>query len=215
MKAINHMRVPRRAHLPAWVLLLAVIATIAAAALSAPATRPVSVRDGSLLVDRPVAPALRAPLPPHKGPLWLCPVDPPRHYYDDFGAPRYGGGFHYHQGIDIFASRGTPIRAPFDGRAEASTNWAGGLAVRVFGPKGFVYNAHLTALGHLGKVRAGTVIGYVGNSGDAIGASTHDHFEWHPGGGAAVDAYPYLLDACRSHPLPTPDTTSAGDWVVE
>jgi len=126
----------------------------------------------------------------------LCPVDPPRHYIDDFGQPRYFGGFHRHQGIDIFAPGGTPIRAPFDGTATNSVSWAGGIQVYLHGKQGFVFNAHLARIGKMGKVRAGTVIGYVGNTGDAQGGSTHDHFEWHPGGGAAVDSFDLLNTAC-------------------
>src|SRR5205823_9280546 len=55
------------------------------------------------------------PPPPHRSDhlFTVCPVDPPRHYTDDFGDARYAGGFHRHQGIDIFAQRGTPVRAPF------------------------------------------------------------------------------------------------------
>ena len=70
----------------------------------------------------------------------------------------------------------------------------------VYGRRGFVFNAHLTRLGKLGKVAAGDVIGYVGNSGDAQGGSTHDHFEWHPSGGPAVDPYGLLNAACRAAP---------------
>ena len=131
------------------------------------------------------------------GPFALCPVDRPRHYIDDFGDARYAGGYHTHQGIDIMAPFGTPIRAPFDGRAKSSTSWAGGLQVYVYGKAGFTFNAHLSATERMGKVEAGTIIGYVGNTGDAQGSSPHDHFEWHPKAGPAVDAFRLLNAVCR------------------
>jgi murein DD-endopeptidase MepM/ murein hydrolase activator NlpD len=138
------------------------------------------------------------------GPLYICPVQGKGFFSDDFGAPRYAGGFHLHQGNDIFAPLGTPIVAPFDGTAVATPNSLGGLAVKVFGGQGYVYNAHLVQYGKLGTVKAGTVIGYVGNSGDALGGPTHDHFEWHPtviiaGArriGTAIDPYPFLKQVC-------------------
>jgi peptidoglycan hydrolase CwlO-like protein len=130
------------------------------------------------------------------GPLQTCPVDGPVAYSDDFGAPRYGGGYHTHQGNDMFAPSGTPIVAPFPGTASDSSNTLGGLAVTVSGGGGFVYNAHMSRIGQLGSVSTGDVIGYVGDSGDAQGTSPHDHFEWHPGGGGAVDPYPYLNQVC-------------------
>jgi murein DD-endopeptidase MepM/ murein hydrolase activator NlpD len=101
---------------------------------------------------------------------------------------------HRHTGNDIVAAAGTPIVAPFDGYASASSSELGGLEVRVEGSAGYVYNAHLSSYGTLGRVRAGTVIGYVGDTGDATTA--HDHLEWHPGGGSAVDPYPYLSVSC-------------------
>jgi murein DD-endopeptidase MepM/ murein hydrolase activator NlpD len=125
-----------------------------------------------------------------------CPVDQPLEFVDDFGVISRRGGIHVHQGVDMHAPYGTPIRAPFDGLAMTATNVPGGLAVKVFGPKGFAYNAHLSAFGKLGRVKAGDIIGYVGNSGDARFTQPHDHFEWHPGGGEAVDPYPYLVSSC-------------------
>ena len=125
-----------------------------------------------------------------------CPVHGTHSVADDFGVwvikPKVPK--HINQGNDITAASGTPIVAPFDGVAEASSNVLGGLAVKVFGAQGYVYNAHLSSYGTLGDVKAGTVIGYVGSTGDAGGP--HDHFEWHPGNGSAVDPYPYLMAVC-------------------
>jgi murein DD-endopeptidase MepM/ murein hydrolase activator NlpD len=137
-------------------------------------------------------------LPAHT--FQVCPVDRPRHYIDDFGDARWVGGFHRHQGIDIMAPRGTAIRAPFDGRVETSFNWMGGIQLYVYGKRGFVFNGHLDRVAKTGKVKAGDIVGYVGNSGDAQGGSTHDHFEWHPSGGPAVDAFRLLNQACRGGP---------------
>jgi peptidoglycan hydrolase CwlO-like protein len=83
------------------------------------------------------------PPPSADGPFYWCPVDPPRSYIDDFGFPRVG---HTHQGNDIFAPAGTPIRAPFAGRAEESFNGLGGTSVHVYADANgdYVYNAHLS-----------------------------------------------------------------------
>lgn len=128
------------------------------------------------------------------GVLRVCPVDEPRAYSDNWHAPRWGGGFHLHQGIDIFAPPGTPIRAPFDGTAVSADNWLGGIAVKVYGESGYVYNAHLSERGQLGRVKAGDIIGYVGSTGNASGP--HDHFEYHPGNGDAVNPYLFLNAVC-------------------
>lgn len=143
------------------------------------------------------------------GVLHVCPVDQPHSYTDDFGAPRWAGGYHPHQGNDIFAPEGTPIRAPFDGLAVQTPNTLGGRAVTVYGEAGYVYNAHLSEYGTLGKVTTGTIIGYVGNSGDAINSAPHDHFEWHPENGVAVDPFPYLNAVCLLPSETTSDTSSS------
>ena len=129
-------------------------------------------------------------------PLAVCPVGGPHAVSDNFGDPRPepGGGFHWHQGDDIMAATGTPILAPFDGVASVSHSFLGGVGVYVHGEYGFVYNAHLSQLGTLGPVQVGDVIGYVGSTGHSSGP--HDHFEWHPENGKAVDPYDYLMLVC-------------------
>lgn len=141
----------------------------------------------------------------------VCPVDQPRAMSDGFGAPRYGGGYHPHAGVDLMAPTGTPIRAPFDGTARTSYNTLGGNAVYVTGSQGYVYNAHLSAYSDrsTGPVQAGDIIGYVGATGDASGP--HNHFEWHPNVvpsdwtvspygyaviGGAVNPWPLLQKVC-------------------
>jgi murein DD-endopeptidase MepM/ murein hydrolase activator NlpD len=145
-------------------------------------------------------------IPVVAGVLHICPVDQPHSYTDDFGAPRWAGGYHPHEGNDIFAPEGTAIRAPFDGLAAQTPNTLGGRAVTVYGDAGYVYNAHLSEYGTLGQVTTGTVIGYVGNSGDAVESAPHDHFEWHPGNGAAVNPFAYLNAVCL---LPSATTNIA------
>jgi murein DD-endopeptidase MepM/ murein hydrolase activator NlpD len=141
-------------------------------------------------------------------PLLICPVQGKYSYSDGYGAPRYAGGYHPHAGVDIFADQGTPIVAPFDGYVSRDPNTLGGNAVQVKGAQGYVYMAHLVSYGITDQnVKAGTVVGFVGNTGDAQGTSFHDHFEWHPnvvapydrqiaGTNGAVDPFPYLQVVC-------------------
>lgn len=131
------------------------------------------------------------------GLLAVCPVDAPRSYINDFGFPRSGG--RTHQGNDIFAPAGTPIRAAFAGVARESWNSLGGSSVFVTRSDGtYVYNAHLSAFAGVNgqQVQAGAVIGYVGNTGNAVGTPPHNHFEIHPGGGSAINPYGHLNAVC-------------------
>lgn len=132
------------------------------------------------------------------GTFRACPVDGPLILADNFGVMVRlpGVPVHRHEGDDIDADVGTPIVAPFSGYAFATSSKLGGSEVTVDGAAGFVYNAHLSAYGTLGYVHVGDVIGYVGTTGDATGP--HDHFEWHPDGGAAVDPNPLLLLVCET-----------------
>jgi murein DD-endopeptidase MepM/ murein hydrolase activator NlpD len=125
---------------------------------------------------------------------WDCPV-PGATFVNDFAYVRPDGG--RHEGVDLFAPKGTPIFAPVSGTIERYPNPSGGEAVRLYGRDGNrYYFAHLERYGEGGTVGRGTVIGYVGNTGDARATSPHLHFEIRPGGGTAVSPYPPLVAAC-------------------
>jgi murein DD-endopeptidase MepM/ murein hydrolase activator NlpD len=126
---------------------------------------------------------------------WRCPV-PSGRFINDFGFPRAAGRLH--QGNDLFSSRGTPVVAPVSGRAERAPNGIGGNAVQLHGDDGNrYYLAHLDRYGTAGRVSAGSVIGYVGNTGNAITTPPHLHFEVHPRGGSAINPFPTITLACR------------------
>ena len=125
------------------------------------------------------------------------PVAGPADYSDDFLEPRFGPPFHLHQGTDIFAARGTPVRAPFPGVVRFEDGGLGGKAAYVTEANGtFYYMAHLDSYSpkfrNGSPVKQGDVVGFVGDTGNAQGGATHLHFEVHPGGGAAVDPKPLL-----------------------
>jgi len=127
------------------------------------------------------------------GSLQVCPVAGPNSFVDSFGWPRDG---HTHQGIDLIAPYGTPVVAAHAGSVTHSSSSSGGIQAYVYGSGGYSFYAHLSGYsGANGSVGAGTVIGYMGSTGNA-GSTNHLHFEWHPGGGAAVNPYQMLLAVC-------------------
>lgn len=101
-----------------------------------------------------------------------------------------------HEGIDIFARRGTPVLSTTEGIVlSAGTNNLGGKVVWVLGPGGQRhYYAHLD---QYAEIKAGDIlvpgskIGYVGNTGNARGTSPHLHYGIYTGSGA-VNPYPLL-----------------------
>jgi len=137
---------------------------------------------------------------------YVFPVYGDAAYGDTFGAFRADVGWHH--GDDIFAPLGAPVLAVADGTV-FSVGWnpVGGwrLWLRDRGGNDFYY-AHLSAYSpyalNRAQVRAGTVLGFVGNTGDAEGTPYHLHFEVHPVGllglgyDGAVNPTPYL-DAWR------------------
>jgi peptidoglycan LD-endopeptidase LytH len=130
----------------------------------------------------------------------VCPVQGPVHFTDTWGAARSGG--RTHKGVDMMAAYGTPTVAPVSGRVEHRGSSLGGLSWYVYGDNGHTYyGTHLSGYANqgAGQVTAGTVIGYVGTSGNAPDGSPHLHFEFHPGGGEPVNPYPLADAACPNH----------------
>ncbi|MEP6908799.1 MAG: M23 family metallopeptidase [Actinomycetota bacterium] len=136
---------------------------------------------------------------------YVFPVYGPSSFGDTFGAPRGDIASGWHHGEDIFASLGTPLLAVADGTV-FSVGWndVGGyrLWLRDHAGNEFYY-AHLSAYSPFAvngrDVKAGTVVGFMGNTGDAVSTPYHVHFEIHPVGllyrgyDGAVRPYPYLL----------------------
>ncbi len=80
--------------------------------------------------------------------------------------------------VDLMAPCGTPVLAVVDGQALAADWPDGGATVTVTAPDGVsAYYAHLDYAGRVsGPVRAGQVIGYVSDTGNAKGTGCHLHF---------------------------------------
>lgn len=120
---------------------------------------------------------------------WVCPVQGSR-YINSWGFPRSGGRLHL--ATDLFAPRGTAVRAPVSGVLEPKTGSIGGNQFTLRGDDGFIYvGTHMDAFGATGRVRAGEVIGTVGSTGNAAGTSPHLHFEIHDSRGP-FNPYPTL-----------------------
>jgi murein DD-endopeptidase MepM/ murein hydrolase activator NlpD len=136
---------------------------------------------------------------------YVFPVYGPSSFGDTFGAPRGDVASGWHHGEDIFAPLGAPLLAVANGTI-FSVGWnnLGGYRLWLRDQEGNeFYYAHLSAYSPFAvngrHVKAGTVIGFVGNTGDAQTTPYHLHFEIHPVGmlymgyDGAVRPYPYLV----------------------
>jgi peptidase M23-like protein len=151
-------------------------------------------------------------------PRLVFPVVAKVSYIDDFGAPRGSGR---HQGNDIMAVKKSKVVAAEPGRVSIYNGSArAGCMLYLYGRSGTTYLyvhlnndrtmtndndggcrrgvAYAPGLRSGQRVRAGQLIGFVGDSGDADGIASHLHFELHPRGGNAVSPYKWLRAAWRN-----------------
>ena len=126
----------------------------------------------------------------------VCPLGGPFTHIDDFSAPRVYGGVH--RANDLISAQGTPVLAAASGSIDHRSSSVGGMSAHLKGDNGdYYFYTHLSGYENVGAgyVTAGTVIGYVGMTGNA--PIPHLHFEIHSGGyGNYSNPYGPVRSAC-------------------
>ena len=145
------------------------------------------------------------------------PVLGPVQFWHDFGAPRGEHGERSHEGLDMIGRAGQPLRAAFDGtvtRIQVDRRGISGVVVTVTrgdGVRANYFHVNDDTPGttdgsaerglriHPGlrlgdSVKAGQVIAYMGDTGNAVGLP-HLHFELRTPDGIPIDPYPAVLAA--------------------
>jgi murein DD-endopeptidase MepM/ murein hydrolase activator NlpD len=169
-----------------------------------------SPSDGDGAADRPAKPKISPEERLSRG-RFVFPVYGDTRCADDFGAARQIGA---HEGNDCFAAFGSPVLAVADG----TLNRVGTLPIsgnrlwlKTDRGDAFFY-AHLSAFAPEAvsgrRVKAGTLLGFVGNTGDAEPTPPHVHFEIHPGDKKAVDPHQILAAWQDRGEVPT------GGWLA-
>lgn len=127
-----------------------------------------------------------------KSPAYLFPVSDGKNadigsYFGDMRE----GGKRDHEGVDIFAKKGTPVVAAVGGRVTRTGNKGlGGKQVWLRDSKRrqSLYYAHLDSIiPNLDRVNAGDTLGFVGNTGNARTTPSHLHFGIYKRGMGAID----------------------------
>lgn len=122
-------------------------------------------------------------------------------WIDTWGAPRYGPGplVRTHEGQDVFCDMGTPLLATEAGTIEFDDGGLGGRIARLYRPDGsYWYYAHLSdwnteEFSSGDRVEVGDVIGYCGNTGNALTTPAHVHFGWYQPNGEAKNPMRMLV----------------------
>jgi murein DD-endopeptidase MepM/ murein hydrolase activator NlpD len=126
----------------------------------------------------------------------FCPVAT-FSYGDGLGAPRPGG--RTHAGLDLMGSRGEPIYAIASGTVTRSGYQSnGGLILDITGSQGMFFYGHFDSIvvGYGDSVKAGQLIGYMGDTGSP--GAVHLHLEVRPNGwsGGYEDPVPLIRSLC-------------------
>ena len=144
----------------------------------------------------PTAPNPQPSTPLPTGGGIVCPLAGPFTHIDDFSAPRAVGGVH--RANDLISAQGTPVLAAASGTIDHRSSSVGGMSAHLKGDNGdYYFYTHLSGYENVGVgyVTAGTVIGYVGMTGNA--PIPHLHFEIHSGGyGNYSNPYGPVRQAC-------------------
>lgn len=114
---------------------------------------------------------------------------------DSWHAARSGG--RRHEGIDIFAAKGVPVYPSTEGIVvRRGKNRLGGNVIWVLGPGGQRhYYAHLDRFAHVSvgeRVQTGSILGFVGNTGNARATPPHLHYGVYTRTGA-INPFPLLV----------------------
>jgi murein DD-endopeptidase MepM/ murein hydrolase activator NlpD len=131
-----------------------------------------------------------------------------------YGANRDGGA-RRHQGVDIFAPRGTPVTAAVAGViTNTGVTALGGKVVWLYDDhrRQALYYAHLDRqlVAPGARVGVGDTLGLVGNTGNARTTPPHLHFGIYRRGEGALDPLPFIELPRRDAPPVLADTSSLG-----
>ena len=126
----------------------------------------------------------------------FCPVKD-FYYGDGLGAPRPGG--RTHAGLDLMGNRGEPIYAIDSGTVTRSGYQSNGsMILDITGSGGMYFYGHFDKIvvGYGDSVKAGQLIGYMGDTGSP--GAVHLHLEVRPNGwsGGYEDPVPLIKSLC-------------------
>lgn len=151
-------------------------------------------------------------------PALAWPVQSPMQTIGSMFGVHRDGGKRRHEGIDIFAAKGTPAIAAVKGLVtRVNENRLGGKVVWIsdMDRRQSLYYAHLdTQMVRVGqRVLPGDTIGLIGNTGNARTTPPHLHFGIYRFGQGAFDPAPYVFQSTHMPLDIKVDTELLGTWV--